>query len=93
MLRTLITTLPMVLAIGLVGCFGWFLEDSTNKRYREARTDQEEAQVEVRKARADQARTRAEILRQYRDCLKRSEVDESVDCAQYEAAVATPDRR
>ena len=36
---------------------------------------------------ASAAKHRAEILKMYRDCLKRAERDPSVDCSQFERAV------
>ena len=39
------------------------------------------------RANAEIAEQRAEILRMYKDCLKRMETDRSIDCSEYRVAV------
>ena len=38
-------------------------------------------------ANADYAEERAEIMHMYKECLKRSEADPSIDCSQYRTAI------
>jgi hypothetical protein len=67
-----------LLAFGLISCTGQTTLTGTV-------FDQTPAQE--RRARAHLANEQAELIRQYRECLKRSEQDRSVSCSEYRTAI------
>ena len=70
--KLIITLVAALLSTSAVGCFAWQRESGIARQAQ---------------AKEDYAEHRAEIMRMHRDCLKRSESDPSIDCAQYPTAI------